>query len=224
MGRASHRLVTTRSILSEVVRYDTALVPAAVGVMVMHGLLPVAVRDQILDMRQGVLHAPGKHMRRFACFLARQLRGLPGHLAAALAPQGAGFHHFAAQRLAQLAQINLVAVFARHVDHVQGDDHGNAQLGQLRGQVQVALDIGGVHDVDNRIRPLIHQIAAGDHLLQRIGRKAVDAGQVLNDDVRLALEPAFLLLHRHARPVANVLVGTGQVVEHGGFTAVWIAR
>ena len=206
------------------VRYDTALVPAAVGVMVMHGFLPVAMRDQILDMRQGVLHAPGEYVRRLARLFSRKHRGLAGHLAAALAPQGAGFHHLAAQRLAQLAQINLVAVFARHVDHVQGDDHGNAQLGQLRGQVQVALDVGGVHDVEDGIRPLVYQIAAGDHLLQRIGRKAVDAGQVLDDDIRFAFQPALLLFHRHARPVANVLVGTGQVVEHGGFTAVWIAR
>ena len=206
------------------VRYDTALVPAAVGVMVMHGFLPVAVRDQILDMRQGVLHAPGEYVRRLARLFSRKHRGLAGHLAAALAPQGAGFHHLAAQRLAQLAQINLVAVFARHVDHVQGDDHGNAQLGQLRGQVQVALDVGGVHDVEDGVRPLVYQIAASDHLLQRIGRKAVDAGQVLDDDIRFAFQPALLLFHRHARPVANVLVGTGQVVEHGGFTAVWIAR
>ena len=56
----------------EVVGHDAALVPAAVGVMVMHGFLPVAVRDQILDMRQGVLHAPGEHVRRFARLLARQ--------------------------------------------------------------------------------------------------------------------------------------------------------
>ena len=60
---------------------------------------------------------------------------------------------------------------------------GMPQLDQLRGQVQVALDVRSVHDVEDRVRPLLDQVAARHDLLERIGRQGIDARQVLDDDV-----------------------------------------
>ncbi len=37
--------------------------------------------------------------------------------------------------------VDLVAVLADDVHHVDGDDHGDAQLGQLGGQVEVTLEL-----------------------------------------------------------------------------------
>ncbi len=69
----------------------------------------------------------------------------------------------------------------------------------------------------------VDQVAAGDDLFQRVGRQRVDTGQVLDHDVVVALQLAFLFLHCYAGPVAHVLVRTGQAVEQGGFAAVRVA-
>ena len=145
-----------------------------------------------------------------------------GH--AALALQGAHLHHLAAQGLAQLLEVDLVAVLPHQIYHVDRHYHGQAQLDELGGQVQVALDVGAVHDVEDGVRLLIDQVVAGHHLLQRIGGQGVDARQVLDDDLLVALQLALLLFHRDAGPVAHVLVGAGQGIEQGGLTAVRVAR
>ena len=204
---------------------DGAFVPAPVRVMVVYRLLPVLVGDEVFDVRKRVFHAAGEHVRRLAvAALAAQFRGLFRHFLAAHALERRGLHHFAAQRLAQFAQLDDVAVLARDVDHVQGDDHGDAQLRQLRGQVEVALDVRRVDDVEDGVRLLIDQIAARHHFLQRVGGKTVNARQVLNDYVVRALEAPFLFFNGDARPVAHELVQTRQVVEHGRLAAVRVAR
>ena len=40
------------------------------------------------------------------------------------------------------------------VHHVDGHDHRDAQLGQLCGEVEVALQVGAVDDVQNRVGTL----------------------------------------------------------------------
>ena len=42
----------------------------------------------------------------------------------------------------ELSRVDVVPVFPHHVHHVDGDDHGDAQLHELGGQVQVALQVG----------------------------------------------------------------------------------
>ena len=93
----------------------------------------------------------------------------------------AGLYHLAAQRVAEFDKIDHVSVFAHHIDHIQRDYRRNAKLKQLRGQIEVAFDVAAVHDVDDRIRPLCHEIVARDDLLQRVRRERVDTGQVLDD-------------------------------------------
>lgn len=41
------------------------------------------------------------------------------------------------------------AVLVRQVHHVDGNHHGNAHFNQLRREVQVAFEVGGVNDVDD---------------------------------------------------------------------------
>ena len=102
-------------------------------------------------------------------------------------------------------------------------DNGDAEFDQLGGQVEVTLDVGAVDDVQDGVGLLIDEVAAGNDLLQRVGRQRVDTGQVLDHDVVVTLELALLLLNGNAGPVADILVRTGQAVEQGGFTAVRVA-
>ena len=124
----------------------------------------------------------------------------------------------------QLRRVDLVAVFLDDVHHVDGDDDRNAKLGQLGRQVQVALQVRAVDDVQNRVRALADQIVTGNDFLQRVRGKGIDARKVGDDDVVMLFELAFLLLHRDARPVADELVGAGQRIEQRCFAAVRVAR
>ena len=47
--------------------------------------------------------------------------------------QSGDLNDLAPQRLGQLVDIDLVAVLADDIHHIDGDDHGDAQLGQLSG-------------------------------------------------------------------------------------------
>ena len=138
--------------------------------------------------------------------------------------QSGDFHDFASQRLGQSINFDGVASLADYVHHVDGHDHGDAQFGQLGGQIQVALQVGAVDDVQDGVGAFTDQIIPGDHFLQRVGGQGVDAGQVGDGDIAVLFQLAFLFLHRDAGPVADVLTGTGQGIEQGGFAAVRVAR
>ena len=193
------------------------------GVPAQEAVIHLALNG-LFDVGNGVLHTAGKHMGQLAgLFALGSGHGSLGSCLGALALQGADLDRLAAQLGAQLLQVDLVAVLAHQVDHVHSHDHRDAQLDQLGGQVQVALDVGAVDDVQDGVGLLLDQISTGDDFLQRVRRQRVDTGQVLDDDILVALQLAFLLFHGNAGPVADVLVGAGQVVEQGRFTAVRVA-
>ena len=63
------------------------------------------------------------------------LGGLDGGLRRlhdAVALERGDLNDLAAQLAGELGDVDLVAVLADHVHHVDGDDHGDAQLGELR--------------------------------------------------------------------------------------------
>ena len=181
--------------------------------------------DGLLDVGHRVLHAAGEHVGQLPGLAG--LGGLhrqQGGVHAALPLEGGDLHHLAAQGVPQLFAVDLVAVFPHQVHHVHGHHHRDAQLNELGGEVQVALDVGAVHDVQDGVGLLLHQVVPGHHFLQGVGGQGIDAGQVLDDDFLIALQPSLLLFHRDAGPVAHVLVGAGQGVEQRGLAAVRIAR
>ena len=150
--------------------------------------------------------------------------GSLGGLHDAVTLQGGDLHDLAAQLAAQLLGVDGVAVLLHHVHHVDGDDHRDAQLGELGGEVQVALQVGTVDDVQNGVGPLADQIVTGHHFLQRVGGQGVDAGQVGDGHAVMLAQLTFLFLHGDAGPVTHELVGARQRVKQRGFTAVGVAR
>ena len=178
----------------------------------------------LFDVGNGVLHAAGEHMGQLSSLgsLCSSHSSLCSSLGA-LALQCADLHRLTAQLCAQLLQVDLITVLAHQIDHVHSHDHWDAQLDQLGGQVQVTLNVGTIDDVQDGIGLLLDQISTGNHFFQRVRRQRVDTGQILNDNILIALQLAFLLFHRNAGPVADILVGAGQIVEQGRFTAVRVA-
>ncbi len=187
-------------------------------------LLGLIVQRGLLDVGNGVLHGAGEGVHRHGLAVLGGIDGSLGSGHDTVALQGGNLNDLAAQSLGQRINVNLVAVLADNVHHVDGDDHGNAQLGQLGGQVQVPLQVGAVDDVQDGVGPLINQVIPGDHFLHGVRRQGINAGQVGDGNVGMLLQLAFLLLHRNAGPVAHELVGTGEGIEQCGFAAVRVAR
>ena len=182
--------------------------------------------DRLLDVRERVLDRAGEDVRRLGLLLRRrgERNGLLGGLQAPLALHRGYADDLAAEGLRDLREVDLVAVLLHDVHHVHGHHHRDAELGELRREVEVALDVRAVHDVQDDVGLLLHEVPARDLFLQRIGRERVDAGEVLDDDVLVPLEKAVLLLDRHARPVADVLVRAGERVEERRLARVRVAR
>ena len=184
----------------------------------------LVVQDSLFDVGDRMLDRAGERVHRDGLCALRGGHGGLCRLHDAVALQRRDLHDLAAELAAQLCDVDLVAVLADDVHHVDGDDHGDAKLGQLGGQVEVALEVGAVDDVQDGVRALRDQVVPGDDLFHRVRGQRVDTGKVHDDDVVVLLQLAFLLFHGDARPVADELVGAGQRVEQRGFAAVRVAR
>ena len=127
------------------------------------------VQFSLLDVGDGMLHRSGEGVHRKRMRLFGGFDGRFGGFHDAVVVQRGDFQHFAAQFARQLLEIDLVAVLPDDVHHVHGNDHRDAELRQLRRQIEVALQIRAVDDVQNRLGGFVQQIISCDDLLQRVG-------------------------------------------------------
>ena len=164
------------------------------------------------------IHPPG------ALLILCHMDGVVYQLVHALVLGGRDGDDRDAQHRLHLVDAHRAAVAAHFVHHVQRQHHGDIQLHQLHGQVEVALDVGGIHDVDDAGGLFADDELPGDDLLTGIGGHGIDARQVSDLGLRVPLDGTALAVHRHARKVADVLVGTGELVEQGSLAAVLVAR
>ena len=91
----------------------------------------------------------------------------------------------------------------------------------IRQHEQAALQLRGVGKDAGQLRTAGGDIIAGHDLLIGVGGQTVGAGKI-SDKVfdTVSRKLTFDLLHGFARPVADVLVCTGQGVENSGFAGV----
>ena len=206
---------------------------------------------QMLDRVQRLVRRPGADIQlRRETVVLRRVHRAAHQLVQALALARADRHHRHAQPLLHGRQVDDVAVAAHLVHHVEGYHHRPPQLEQLKGQVEVAFKVGGVHDVDDHVGLLLDDEVAADDFLHRIGAEGIDARQIHDGYVRILIRhrlPVFvrapeaprqaqvgllavmmvqhragLFFDRHAGPVAHVLAAAGELVEEGGFAAVLV--
>ena len=92
-------------------------------------------------------------------------------------------NHGYTKELSELAIVDVVATLLCLVKHVECTDHAWVHVDELRGEVEVTLQIACVDDVYNDVRGLLYELLAHIKLFWRIGRERVGAGQV--DEVKL---------------------------------------
>ena len=88
-----------------------------------------------------------------------------------------------AERRAEPGRVHLDAGAPGEVNHRQGDDERAADFQQLRDEVEVTFEIGGVHGDDNHVGrgrsgDAPGQNVVGDLLVGRGGVEAVESGEV----------------------------------------------
>jgi len=136
-----------------------------------------------------------------------------------------GGHHRASQEPLQGGQVDPQALLLGVVHHVQDEDHGPVQLQELGGEVEVALQVGGVQHVDDDVDAGVGHEQGGDALVLAAGGKRIGAGQVHDLHGTLGrLEGAAAAFDRDPRPVAYMVPGAGEGVEDGRFSTVGVAR
>ena len=134
-----------------------------------------------------------------------------------------GRHHGHTEELGKLVVIYMVASLYRLVEHVQRYHHVYVHINELGGEVEVALQVGCVDDIDDHIRSLLHQLLAYIKFLRGIGRKRVRARQVHQVElVALELRMSHLGIHGHTGVVPYPFMGTTCKVEQAGFSTVGI--
>ena len=89
-----------------------------------------------------------------------------GHSNIAILLEGRYAHNLASQRLSDLCEIDGVAVLLNYIHHVHGHHHREAQLGKLRRKIEIALDVGTVNYVKDRIRLLFDEKLSGNLLFE----------------------------------------------------------
>lgn len=133
----------------------------------------------------------------------------------------------AAERFLKLFQTDFKTMLLGDVEHVDHDDHRHTHFDQLGREVEVALEVRGINNVDDRFSFTRQDVVTGDAFIFTGGgcrRNRIDAGKVDELDLFVAVfEITGLLVDRDAGPVAHALARTSQGIEKRGLAAVRIA-
>ena len=128
------------------------------------------------------------------------------------------------QPLRQFRDIDRDPSARRRIHHVECDDDGDAQFEQLNGEIEIAIEIGGVDDIDHDPGPVVDEEIPRHKFLEGISREGIRSGQIHQPEPATVenVQP-FLLFHRYARIVPYVLVRAGDAVEKSRLPAVGIS-
>ena len=131
-------------------------------------------------------------------------------------------HHRHLQDLFHLIDADVSAVSLHLIHHIQSQHHGDVQFHQLHGEVQVPLQVGGVHDVDDGGGLLLQDELPGHDLLTGVGGQRIDPRKVGDLRLRVPFDGAALAVYRDPREVPHVLVGSRQLIEQSRLAAVLV--
>ena len=81
--------------------------------------------------------------------------------------------HGHTQHLWQSMQVDLHATLFHDIHHIEGHYHRLAQLQELKGKVEIALQGGGVHHVDDNVHLVGEDELPGDLLLHGVAGEGV---------------------------------------------------
>ena len=135
--------------------------------------------------------------------------------------------HRSSQLACQREHVHAAVLLVQFVRHVQQHQRRQTQRDHAPCQHQVAVQVGGIQNHDDRIgtRHAGHvalQHVDRDFLVFRLGRKAVDAGQIDQRDffAFAVADVAGMVLDGDAGKVADLLAQSGEPIEERGLAGI----
>ena len=133
--------------------------------------------------------------------------------------------HRNSEQLAELYIVQRVSTGFQLIVHVQCNHHAHVHVNQLGGEIEIAFQVGRVHNIDNDIRRFIDNVPADIDFFRGVGREGIGSGKVDNTEVvTLEIKIPLLGIYRNATVIAHMLVRTGSDVEKRSFTTVGISH
>ena len=178
------------------------------------GIVPGPFRQQRHDLPDTILDLPAvrDHVRTGSGFEDSNDR--IGEFRDPFSLDGYGGNDRDTEDLPESCGVDADPFLRGKIHLVHGDDQGALQLGELEGEEEVPFQRGGIGDIDHNVRAVVGNKFAGDLLLGRERGDGVDPRKIDHaDPFSPVLEETFRPFNRLARPVADVLVDTRQLVE-----------
>ena len=132
-----------------------------IGYELCYGLQAALYRARLSPVVEELLHSR-------ELLVACHMHGMVNELVHALVVDGGYGDHRDAQHGLHEIGTHVAAVALHLVHHVEGKHHGDAQLQELRREVEVAVDVGGIHDVYDAAGPLVEDEATAHDLLRAV--------------------------------------------------------
>ena len=111
------------------------------------------------------------------------------------------------EQMSQGDGVELVSACLQLVVHIQGHYHAEVHVNDLGGQVEVPLQVGGIHHIDDHVGNILDQVLADVQFLRAVGREGVGAGQIHQDKaVALVLKMPLFSIDCDTAVVAYMLV------------------
>lgn len=138
---------------------------------------------------------------------------------------GTGSHHRDAQAAGEQGQMDMDVSAPGFVHQVYADNDPGGDLQDLKNQIQVTFQAGGVTDCNDHIRLTETEKIPGSFFLGGVRFQGVCAGKI-HKHIILPFKTEMPLCFGHglARPVACMLVHAGEGVENAAFSHIGITR
>ena len=119
--------------------------------------------------------------------------------------------------------VDGAAVAANLVHHVEREHHGDLHFQKLERQVEIPLDVGGVHNVDDAVRLFVQDEIPCDNLFAGVGPHGIDPRQIDHGAALRSAQFTGFAVHRDAGKVSDMLIGAGELIEQRDLAAVLIS-
>ena len=136
-----------------------------------------------------------------------------------------GRNHRDTEEFAQFVVVDVISTLLGFIKHIEGADHADVHIYQLCGEIEIALQVAGVDDVDDDIWRMLDELLAHIEFFWRISREGIGTRQIYQIEV-VAVEIGFahLGIHGYTTIISYTFVSTRCEVEEGSLTAVWISH
>ena len=126
------------------------------------------------------------------------------------------------QGLLHLIDQDRAPVLPQLIHHIEGHYHRHAQLQKLHRQIEISLNIGRIHNIDNSLRLLPDNKFPCHNLLTAVGRHGVNTRQICNQRIVVSLNHAVLPVYCHSRKISYMLLRACQLIKQRRLSAVLI--